>query len=37
MSLTSTDDQDDAIILLDRIDIPSTLVDMDDVDMNEWD
>ena len=35
MSLTSTDDQDDAIILLDRIDIPSTLVDMDDVDMNE--
>nr|POF25579.1 phytochrome b [Quercus suber] len=34
MGFTSTDDQDDAIISLDRVDIPSGLVDMDDVDMN---
>ena len=34
MGFTSTNDQDDAIILLDRADIPSKLVNMDDVDMN---
>ena len=34
MSLTSIDDQDDAIILLDRTDIPSILVDMDDENSN---
>ncbi|XP_075645463.1 uncharacterized protein LOC142616510 [Castanea sativa] len=37
MGFTSTDDQDDAIISLDRVDIPSRLVDMDDVDMNDVD
>ena len=34
MGFTSTDYQDDAIISLDRVDISSKLVDMDDVDMN---
>ena len=34
MCFISIDDQDDAIISLDKVDIPSRLVDMDDVDMN---
>ena len=34
MCFISTNDQDDAIISLDKVDIPSRLVDMDDVDMN---
>ena len=34
MGFISIDDQDDAFISLDRVDIPSRLVDMDDVDMN---